>query len=74
MNNEGYNAGDAVPKQPNGGSGSLYGGDRSDLKIVLELASTSGRFDSSILLDGLCRSKIQQWLKAVKLGIMEHFG
>ena len=74
MHTEGYNAGGAIPKLPNGSSGSAYGGDRSDLKMISQLASTSACFDSSILPDGSRKGKIQQWLKVVELGIMAHLG
>ena len=42
-----------------------YGGGKSSLKIVSQLSSTSGRFDSSILQEGSCKGKIQQWLKVL---------
>ena len=60
LNTEGKNTGGAVPKLPNGSFGSSSGGNRSDLKIVSQLASASGHFDSSILLDSLCKGKILQ--------------
>ena len=63
----GYNAAGVYPrtaaprhveKLPNGSTGSEFGGEQSNIKIVSQLFSASGHFDSSLLPDRSCMAKV----------------
>ena len=67
MCSDGYNAGSIYPTTaaqrhvenlPKGSAGSALGGERSDLKIVLQLVSASRCFYSSLLPSGSCKTKV----------------